>query len=415
MSDFRVQGEVSLDGSKFLGGMKQMELAANRTGSNIVNSLGGRLAGLFAVGSVAAFGKSIVDMGGKLRDMADQTGTNVEWFQKMANSVELAGGSAEDLAKMILEINKAREAAFQNPTGKEAQIFSQRGISASQVQNLNTQEFVSTFVKGFEGKMNSQAANDLQVIGGKTSKNLLAAIATGIDMESQSMSGKTISALDEIGDRFAVLSKQLKITVAPAIVFLMEQLQKLADFATDIGKGVQGKKKAIEEGGDYGAKAALYDFNAKVYHSASVAADIALGERGGIAEKLMQLSVGQEYGMKATAPKTAALVDASDDAIKRERLATDAKRKAIAAELESLRAQRETSAPGFVKKNEAPKTVAARKIESDSLLAVGNFLGASRSGLANYAAQQVDQQKITNQKLGEISNKLGKGDDLGLP
>ena len=55
MSDFRVQGEVSLDGSKFLGGMKQMELAANRTGSSMVNSLGGHLAGLFSLGAIGAF------------------------------------------------------------------------------------------------------------------------------------------------------------------------------------------------------------------------------------------------------------------------------------------------------------------------------------------------------------------------
>lgn len=120
MSDFKVQGRLGLDGSGFFSTLSQARGA--------VNSFGGMLAGAFSVGAITAFSKGIVDLAGKLKDVSDALGINVEFLQRFVNSAKLSGGSIEDVQKFLGEANSARQAALDNPSGKEAGAFAKLGI-----------------------------------------------------------------------------------------------------------------------------------------------------------------------------------------------------------------------------------------------------------------------------------------------
>lgn len=363
MSDFRVQGEVSLDGSKFLGGMKQMELAAHRTGTNIVNSLGTRLAALFTVGAISSFISKTIELADKFEDLKGKTGVGAEDLQRFDRAMRDNGSTLESLIGFWEKLSIARQSALNDKGGSEAQAFKAFGVSAKDLESKSAVDLSRKIALAVQSSSNIEALiTPLRQIGGRGATEMVAALRAGLDQmykDVSVMTDATTSEVSSLKDSWQNMITDLHVSTAPFLVWMVDNFR--ATF------------RAISEG-----KTALEAFK---------------NAGGGIGGLVAGVGI-----MGGAATMELAKIDVE----RSRKIKTDEENKRIRDSLKFSSTKPEIVKPGG-------------PIKSDSLLAVGNFLGASRSGLANYAAQQIDQQKITNQKLGEISNKLGKGDELGLP
>lgn len=332
-------GEVSLDAKGFEQGLK-------RLGSSAVTPLRNMLIGAFSIAALERLTRSTVEWAGQLRDVADQLGVNVEWLQKMQNGAKLAGGSIEDLSKFIGQIGKSREEAARSPGGKDAAAFRRLGLTAGDITQLSPQAFIDKLVKAFSNGVTGQSANDLQAVGGKSARNLVAAFANQFQSDAPILAEDMIDQLDEVGDRFSELATLLKFTLAPAILFVMDKIRSaLATF----GLSPKERLNVIR------AKVMIEDFGKdpdKVLRRLSETERTALSKMMG----------------------------------------TDTQ-KAREAEREGRR-QREGSAPGFEALDFKPVKTGR---QSDALVSVGNFLGSTGGGI-----QAIEQRKID--LLQQIAN-----------
>lgn len=351
MSDFRVQGRLGLDGSGFFSTLGKAQGA--------VGAFGSALAGAFSVGAITAFSKSVLDLAGRLNDVSDALAINVEFLQKFINSAAKSGGGIGDLEKFLFESNKARQAALDNPTGKEAGAFAQLGFTTSDIQSATSQQLIEKIIKAMADGATPQELNALAEIGGKSAKKLVGGFKDGLDESTGIMAKELVSQLDEIGDRFTSLATSLKTGFAPIILWVIKSIQAAVDI-----------------------------FSAgKAYYS----------------ELISTGSIG-----KAGEALTAELLKQAED---------DKKRAAAQADRKTMKASAETAPAGFAAKTtaeEAFKTGGFATKSGDSLLSVGNFLGSG--GVASLSSIAQRSLEIQTQHLAVSRSLLtafgSKGDTL---
>lgn len=359
----RLFGEVSLNAKGFEDGIK-------RLGSAAVAPLRNMLVGAFSIAALDRLTRSTIEWAGQLRDVADQLGVNVEWLQKMQNGAKLAGGSIEDLSKFIGQIGKSREEAARDPSGKDAAAFRRLGFNGSDITQLSPQAFIDKLVKAFSGGVTGQAVNDLQAVGGKSARNLVAAFSAQFESDAPILAEDMIDQLDEVGDRFTEIGTQLKVGLAPVLIFVANQISKFVNFIRAIGRRI-----GMELGMDPEVNAARDEFTAATI-AAPFTGDTDRARKA--AERLKKLMEPYEAELMKMGEEDA-------KAAEERQKGRDAQRAA--------RRQRETSAPGFEAIDIKPVKTGRT---SDALVSVGNFLGSTGRGI-----QAIEQRKID--LLGQIA------------
>jgi hypothetical protein len=355
----RLVAELGGDGSGFDAMMNRAHGRVRQFGSQAIAPLKNLIAGAFTVGAITSLSRKTIEYASHIRDISDALRVNVEWFQKRANAAKLAGGSEEDLFKFLDEMNKQRAAAVQDPGGEMAQRFGRLGFSQDEVSGLNTMAFFDKIVTAFGDGATAQTAVDVEKVGGRSARKLLAAFANQFQSDAPVMSEEMINQLDEIGDEFTLLGNQLMIDLAPAIVFVADAIR----FAVN-----QIKQAGAFLGGFFA------NLNIKDLVRMLVDPSFFFSKKGRDA-----ISAGQA----ATVSEAADQQDAAD------RLET-AREKARAE-----RKRREKSAPGFgpLPDDEPSSPVQPARRDgppTDALVSVGNFLGRNPA-LVNSISEQLIQ------------------------
>jgi hypothetical protein len=374
----RLQAEVALDGSGFERGL-------NRLATGAVSSFRNTVASAFGTLAIGQLVRGTIEWASRLNDVADQLGVNVEWLQKMQNGAKLVGGDIEDISKMILEINKSRQDSILNPAGKNALAFGRAGMSASDIQNLSTQAFVDKFISAFSKGVTTQGANDIQEVGGRAARNLIAAFVNQFASDTPILSGALIRELDDIGDRFTDLATALKVILAPAILGVMGLLLELQQRFGQLWEGLKGADRA----GNVGAAADIQKGIPLMSRVANVFENWWKGFQKGV--------VGAEADQQDLADRIAMA------------------RSAVA----SARKRREESAPFF--DLGGLKSGSFKSPATDALLSVGNFLGAGAGAINSIAQQQLDVarqslrvQTDTAKDIRSMSESFRRGDMEGI-
>lgn len=203
---------------------------ANSIRSGIIGSIANQFAAIASLGVITKLTKDTIAFGGKMADLADTLKVNVEWLQRMRAAAIATGATEDDLFRTMMEMQRSRQAAALNPAGVQGLALGRLGFTAAEISgpgSLSAQQFVERIMAAFQGGATAQAENDVRAIGGRTASRLLLSFAQGIDENANVMSEATIDALDEIGDRFAVLRTQLMVELAPAILLVSSALSKL--------------------------------------------------------------------------------------------------------------------------------------------------------------------------------------------
>lgn len=393
MSDFKVQGRLGLDGSGFFSTLSQARGA--------VNSFGGMLAGAFSVGAITAFSKGIVDLAGKLKDVSDALGINVEFLQRFVNSAKLSGGSIEDVQSFLGEANSARQAALDNPLGKEARAFAKLGIGQNEIGSLGGQQLIEKIIASMASGVTADKLNSIKEIGGKSAKNLANGFAEGLS-NAEILTSDMVSSLDELGDSAQEFYTRLQVSFAPALLEVVGALQTCLDAVDQfiaglaaIAAGINGK-----------------DELAKMDEDVANREDQLAKYKAQLDKKVLEGLMSPEVAAKK-------LDEASSNSVIKNPFSTFTQGVKDEAQAQAERDAAKEAAKEAAK-NKPPgidiltatatankeKTIKGGSLYSDSRLAVGGFLGQGANSMASIAQRQLDIQTKSMDFLKAINEKL---------
>jgi hypothetical protein len=356
MPGLRLVAELGGDGAGFQNMMARANMTAKQFGSQAIAPLKNLIAGAFTVGAISALSRKTIEFASHLRDVSDALRVNVEWFQKRANAAKLAGGTEDDLAKFIDTMSKSRSAAVQKPGGVEAKTFERLGFTGAEIQGLNTMEFFDKLVAAFGAGATAQTAVDVEAVGGRTARHLLAAFGNQFQSDAAVMSEQMIDALDDIGDEFTILGNLLLIEFAPAIIAAANAVRKALSILPQFGGGISAGHEAAKAGAAEDLKRGL----PLASRMANVFENFWKGFQHGV--------VSEEADQKD-----------AEDQMQRSK-----------AKARELRKRRELSPPGFEPLDlEREKTVKRAALPTDALVGIGNFLGRNPALVNNIAGQQL--------------------------
>jgi hypothetical protein len=367
MPGLRLVAELGGDGSGYDAMMRRANATKDKF-SSAFSGLKNVVAGAFTVGAVSNLARKTIDLAGHLRDVSDALRVNVEWFQKRANAAKLAGGSEDDLFKFLDTVNRNRAEAVQNPKGEQAQAFQRLGLSTAEVATLNPAAFFDKLTGAFKNGLTGQAAADVEEVGGRSARNLLAAFQDQFQADVPVLSESLVNQLDEIGDEFTVLGQRLTVEFAPAVA---AAANAVADAA--------GLLKQTKVGGE----GFLAAFIAKFSSSDGFFKGIADGLEAGWNE--MQRDIVSEANDQADR--------ADQHAIAKDRMA-------------EFRRKNEGAAPGFGPLEERGNR--GKTMITDQLVGVGNFLGRNPAMVNTIANQQLQVARshltVAQQTLEALRN-----------
>jgi hypothetical protein len=394
----RLIAELGGDGSGFDAMMNRAHGRVRQFGSQAIAPLKNLIAGAFTVGAITSLSRKTIEYASHIRDVSDALRVNVEWFQKRANAAKLAGGSEEDLFKFLDEMNKQRAAAVQDPGGEMAQRFGRLGFSQDDVSGLNTMAFFDKIVAAFGDGASAQTAVDVEKVGGRSARMLLAAFANQFQSDMPVMSEQLINQLDDIGDEFTRLGNFLVINFAPAVIAAANAIAQAANLVAQSAAGAGGFAPTFQ----------------------------------GKMEEANKNATGSPWArwwkLMKTIPEA---TSAGWEQFQHEVVSLEADQLDLADQLEmarikarELRKKREQSAPDFQpledlgpEKAGKPRPLAGPA--SDALVSVGNFLGRNTDLINDVAAQQLQiakqQLDVQRQLLAAFQTRQGLGQSLEVP
>lgn len=388
---------LKLDGSGFTQGLTSARQAVGRFGSQAFGGLKSQIAGAFTVGAVTALSKRTIDAAGRVQDLSDRLGVSTDFLQEFRYVAKQTGTDLEALTAIVERMNSARDAALSGGKAGEkmTQAFGAFGISQSdlktqRLEDLLSNQIATAFQKGDpQGKL----AAAFREIGGRGSGQLIAGFTEGFNemRDKARTAGKIwseeqIQALDEMGDALTVFGDRLLVEWGGILINMYEMLQKL-------GSKFEGSLNYMVGGtSQWGGK----DWAAN-------ALNLITGKRIGASG-----AKPFDYGLATQTAK-----GFFGDFKKETQDILDAR-----AQARRLRADRRAGADVTPIAIDEEKTKKAREPKSDSLISVGNFLGAGRGAIESIYREQLTEAKKTNAKLDRIYyvlDRKGNGGSIEVP
>lgn len=240
-------------------GLQGLEQAASR-----LPLIGASLAGFASIGALTASIKSAIDFGGKLNDMAMQTGATVEQLSALRDVAELSGVSLDEAGKGLQKLSKAMLDAGSG--GKEsAALFKALGVAITDSSgglrdSGAVMQDVAKAIASLESPTERVAA--AQLAFGKSGAALvpmLMDIAKGGELVA-TWTEKDAALADEFGDNLEKIAQHARATgeamakdILPSLVEFSAVLEKafrpglVEGFAQSWGAAFKGMAAAMDE------------------------------------------------------------------------------------------------------------------------------------------------------------------------
>lgn len=182
--------------------------------------MGGSLAGAFSVTAIAAFGKSVLNYVGQIKDASEATGISTDKFQALAMVAKTNGVSMEQLTGAIARLRNVQGSVGNDKNLQSA--FASLKISIKDVQSSNPEQLLASIAKGLGETGNASAAFDLFGRGAAGLLSTLKDLEAGWDplvqkMRSGIISESDIERIDQMGDTLDTTGTKLKAWSAVAI------------------------------------------------------------------------------------------------------------------------------------------------------------------------------------------------------
>jgi len=409
MSTFRVAGVLSLDGSRFTAGLSRAETAASRFASGVSRSIGGKLAGLFAVGALTAFAKKTVEVADGLVVAAKRMGTTVEQVQVLQKAAHDSGTEIGKLEVAFERLNVARGKALGGDK-KSMAAFSALGITESDLRTKSAASlFTGPMASYAKGRSVESVGPILRDIFGRGFGEALAVLNQDLaETEAQLkkfgglMSGETAYGLKMLKDNAELVSSILTAQFGPALLKLAVECYKwalqfaggIAGVSASAGAGT-AKMSAGQAAVAYGKASAIGMAGLAKRAAGQDEAEVTAWVKSKMAEAGFDVKAMEDAMSTAVNPFQSNL-DQIEHLLSK--LSEDSKRPPPVPVFDATLAAGKSSVP--------KRATSFGKIDSDSLVAVGNFLGAGTgASMQRIAVQQLDVQRQMLSKLTEIADE----------
>lgn len=229
----RMAVKVDSDISGFEAGMEKVRQQASRMSNAVTGSIGGRIAGWFALGAIEETIRKTAEYAGQLTDMSSRTGVAVETLQRLDRAAKENGTSLDALVNFWERIGNAREDALRKPGSDAAKAFGALGVNREQLKTDSPEKIMRTIALAFENSTDvEKLIAPLRDIGGRGAGQMIALFRAGLDQQYQDMqvmSAAQADVLDELDDKWSTLSQRISIGVAPALVKVIDAFTWLQD------------------------------------------------------------------------------------------------------------------------------------------------------------------------------------------
>lgn len=291
--------------------------------TSFVTAQMGPLLGLFAVGSIVAFGKGVFDTAAALNEQAEQVGVSTDALQTY-RAVLLENGIAADQTDQILTRLTRSIGSAQATSGPARDAFNQLGISLDTLKGGAEQTLpavASALLKIADPAQRAALEVDLFSRSGQKLESTLHALVdpTSTLIEKQKALGQVMGhdltiAADDAADHLTAAWNRVKIGSAPGITWMVEQLARVVEFsgkvndvAHNLGWG-SGPQKAAAAANDsatpYKPPSQVYDAHSLDSSYSQVALDQYIAK-----QKLSASIAGQGPVQQA---QTNALIEAAN-------------------------------------------------------------------------------------------------------
>ncbi len=341
---FKIHGEVSLDGAMFKRGLHEI---SGETTAFIKN---------FALGAIGvasieqAFDKTI-ESAEELVNTSKNLSIGIEQLQVLRQAAKESGIEFSMLEHVMANYNSQREKALQG-NGKLLSAFAGLGIGKTELQNqTSAQSIMGQISEKARGSNAADIAKEMSEVFGKGWKDIFGLLKTdfeelGTKMKDMGaiMDSTTAIQLKQFKDEMDLIGSVVTATLAPALV-------TLGGVVYDVITGLGSLGTFL---GNWMASLSAHPL------------DVLFGNAG---------------------------KQATDDAVAATKEFASARSEAWRAMVD--RAKENIPVPPATIDDET-KAKKLKSERSDSLISVGNFLGAGRGAIDNIASQQL---RIANQHL----------------
>ena len=206
-----------------------------KTSGATLNRMFGGLGVAIGAGSILAFGKSVVDLGGYINDAARSAGLGTDAFQALANAGKESGVTMEQVARAAEALrSKIADAVAGNESAIKT--FDKLGLTGQELKAISLEKAFEVIAKSVKSAKDEQEAMNAvsDIFGnriGPKLREVIEKLAGGsIEQLSQQMKGITLSkeqldTLDAASDKLDRLITQAKVVGAQGFLAMMKALE----------------------------------------------------------------------------------------------------------------------------------------------------------------------------------------------
>ena len=381
-----LKGKVSLDGSGFEAGLKALEHAGEKAFEHL-KEMAVEAFGIYAIEESV---KKTVEYAEKLVDTSRRLGVGIETLQEFSFAARQNGADIDALTGFIEKLNSARI----DP--KKWGSFAKLGISQSDLESQGVENLIMKLSENIRNRSSQEVIGPLRNIGGKGAGEMLEMLKENMEEVrkeahdlGQVMSTEDAVQLKFVADEMKILGTVITVSLAPALVFLLDTIMKIVNRLKANGTFWGDFSAGAQQPLDENWKAAKDFFNGKISYR----------EWREIANKNAK-AVSQAYDHAGAASENE--LTAADAAWEEKKAALVARQR----EIEGLNAH-----PDFPSVMEPTEKKSKQSLYTDALVGVGNFLGANRGLVTNIAEQQLvvaRQHLSVSKQIEQHTKKLSE-------
>lgn len=416
MAEVRIKS--NLDSSGFRAGMAGMKKEVKGFGGQL-GQMKGIIAGAFGAGAIIALGRSVLQLGSTLSDLATQSGLTTDELQALEIAAIRAGTAPEKIRTVFSKISVVLGQA-KSGMKTYVDLFDKIGISQEEVARLDTAGAFELIAKKMavatQGSVEYGAA--LEILGTRSGAQLIEVLREVADIGLQGMIDKSkeagqimdaelIQKLDELEDKLQLTARQVKVGFAGAFDVLATAIQNASGFLGGLTRKMDLTKGLLPQILKLDLKGGVAGFRSNAEEDAVRAAvragDAAQKERlkGEAADRqVAALKVKDEERLDKVRAKQRDKAIKENEAFNKTQTAMLDKEDKAA---DRIAKKKETAAERIAKLQE--KTVSIQA--ADRLAKIGGSLGGRINPQVRVAEAQAALIKETNAILKGLAKEIG--------
>lgn len=238
MAFLSIMARLGMDATGFQAGIKQAESASAGLSKSLNSNLKGAIAGAFGTAAITAAAHKTIEYAGHIQDLSERLDVSTTALQEFEHAAMLTGSSLDEVASFFEKMNSARDEAL---AGNEQMIesFARLGVNMTALRTLRAEDIFKKIGGSVQAGNPQELIAALRQIGGRSGGSLIPAFKFGLDEAAKAasvISPEDIAALDEAGDKFAMIAHIITTQLAPALVLVADMISGLLSGIIQAGR-----------------------------------------------------------------------------------------------------------------------------------------------------------------------------------